>query len=54
MRLEIERGEQTISGLVAVEGAEPSDFYGWLELIGQLERALATVADPDAPLDGSR
>jgi len=37
--LEIERGQRTISGWVAIDGAPASGFYGWLELIDQLERA---------------
>lgn len=37
--VEIRHTGQTISGQVAVEGASPSDFFGWLELIDRLERA---------------
>lgn len=37
--VEIRRTGQTISGQVAVDGASPSDFFGWLELIDRLERA---------------
>jgi len=37
--LEIERGRHTIRGRVAIDGAPASGFYGWLELIDELERA---------------
>ena len=39
VQLEIEQGAETISGEVAVEEGAPTEFYGWLELIGHLERA---------------
>ncbi|HTU84858.1 MAG TPA: hypothetical protein VMF57_04745 [Solirubrobacteraceae bacterium] len=37
--VEIRHTGKTISGQVAVEGASPSDFFGWLELIDRLEHA---------------
>jgi hypothetical protein len=37
--LDIERTDGTVSGQVAVEGAHPASFYGWLELIHRLECA---------------
>jgi hypothetical protein len=37
--IEIERGEQTISGQVATDDAPAREFFGWLELIDLLERA---------------
>jgi hypothetical protein len=40
--LEIRRTRRTISGSLAVDGAPANGFYGWLELIDELERA----ADP--------
>ena len=43
--LEIEREEGTISGRLAVEGASASAFFGWLELISQLERAIDRYAN---------
>jgi hypothetical protein len=39
LRLEIERGDETISGQVSVEDGAPTEFYGWLQLIGHIERA---------------
>ena len=43
--LEIECEQATVSGRLAVEGAHESEFFGWLELIDQLQRAI----DRDAP-----
>jgi hypothetical protein len=40
LRLEIEQEEGTISGRVTVEGADANAFFGWLELISQIERAI--------------
>ncbi len=37
--LEIDGQQDTISGRVTVEGAPASGFFGWLELMDQLERA---------------
>jgi hypothetical protein len=37
--LELEHDERTISGHIAVNDVPGRDFYGWLELIDQLERA---------------
>lgn len=37
--VELERTGSTISGHVAVAGAPPTEFFGWLELIDRLERA---------------
>jgi len=39
--VEIDNGAETISGLIAVEGAPAGTFYGWLELIDRLERAAS-------------
>jgi hypothetical protein len=39
--VELERTGSTISGHVAVAGAPPRGFFGWLELIDRLERAAA-------------
>jgi hypothetical protein len=53
--LEIEHEEGTISGRVAVAGVQASAFYGWLELIDQLERAVdgsATRSQTFAPPAG--
>jgi hypothetical protein len=36
--LEIRRTQATISGQLAVDGAPASGFYGWLELIDELDR----------------
>ncbi len=38
--VEIERTAATVSGQTAVEHAAAVEFYGWLELIDQLEGAL--------------
>jgi hypothetical protein len=38
--VDLERCNQTISGEIAVGGAEPTAFFGWLELIDRLERAI--------------
>ena len=37
--LEIDDDNRTISGHLVLEGAPMVAFYGWLELIDQLERA---------------
>lgn len=39
MVLEIRRTQATVSGRLAVDGAPASGFYGWLELIDELDRA---------------
>ncbi len=39
--LEIQRTTRTIHGQIAVDGAAPSGFFGWLELIDELERAAS-------------
>ncbi|HYB29983.1 MAG TPA: hypothetical protein VEF89_25470 [Solirubrobacteraceae bacterium] len=31
--------DNTVSGEIAADGAPPSGFYGWLELLDRLERA---------------
>jgi hypothetical protein len=40
VQLEVRHTADTVSGRLAVEGAAASDFYGWLELINVLERAV--------------
>ena len=52
--LEIRRTRPTVSGQLAVDGAPASGFYGWLELIDELERAAhlpsrdaSCCSDPD-------
>jgi hypothetical protein len=54
--LEIQRTRRTISGQVAVDGAQASGFYGWLELIDELERAsdLTTRGEGNDPLRDER
>ena len=42
VQLEIERGDETISGQVSVEDESPTEFYGWLQLISHIERAAGT------------
>jgi hypothetical protein len=42
--LELERNEQTISGRIGVDNVPTDDFYGWLELIGRLQRATGSCA----------
>ena len=44
MRLEIEHGEETISGRIAIEENPATDFYGWLELISAIECAVESGA----------
>jgi hypothetical protein len=39
--VELRRAEETVAGTVSVAGAEATGFYGWLELIGLLERAAS-------------
>jgi hypothetical protein len=39
--VEMEPTGGTIHGRVSVDGAPPSGFFGWLELIDRLERAAA-------------
>jgi hypothetical protein len=43
--LEIERGQGTIRGRLAIDGAPASGFYGWLELVDELERASTQAAE---------
>jgi hypothetical protein len=43
--LQLEHDERTISGRIAVSDHPERDFYGWLELIRQLQRAT----DSDSP-----
>jgi hypothetical protein len=38
--IEVERNLSTVSGEITVEGSVPASFYGWLELIDQLDGAL--------------
>jgi hypothetical protein len=47
--LEIRRTRRTISRELAVDGAPARGFYGWLELIDDLERA----SGPQSPDAGS-
>ena len=44
--IEIERGERTISGQLAINDAPAKGFFGWLELIDLLERATSPSAAP--------
>jgi hypothetical protein len=46
--LELEHDERTISGRIAVSDNPERNFYGWLELIRQLQRAT----DSDSPDKG--
>jgi hypothetical protein len=43
--LSIERAGETISGQVGVAGGSATSFFGWLELIAQLEREIAGDLD---------
>jgi hypothetical protein len=49
--LELTDSEHTISGRITVDDTPRGDFYGWLELIGRLQRATgvpgAERADED-------
>jgi hypothetical protein len=50
--IEIERGERTISGQVAINDTPATGFFGWLELIDLLERAAPSPRvqqDSEAP-----
>jgi hypothetical protein len=42
VQLEIEQGDETISGEVSVDDGAPTEFYGWLQLISHIERAAGT------------
>jgi hypothetical protein len=42
--VEIKPTGGTVRGRISVDGAPPSGFFGWLELIDRLERAAATRA----------
>jgi hypothetical protein len=42
--IELERCAETISGEITVAGRGPTAFYGWLELIDRLERAVEDLA----------
>jgi hypothetical protein len=46
--LELELDQHTISGRIAVKDNPECDFYGWLELIHQLQRAT----DSESPRTG--
>ena len=48
LELEHERDQPTISGRIAVNDNPECDFYGWLELIRQLQRATDSDS-PDKP-----
>ena len=50
-QLELSPAEDTVRGRLAVEGAPASDFYGWIELINVLEKAMSS---PGAQPTGSR
>jgi hypothetical protein len=52
--VEIRHTGQTISGQVAVEGASPIDFFGWLELINRLEHAAERGASLGQPREEPR
>jgi hypothetical protein len=41
--LELERIGTTIRGQLAVGDAAEGEFFGWLELIGRLERAVHSL-----------
>jgi hypothetical protein len=43
--VELERTGSTISGQMAVAGAPATGFFGWLELIDHLERAVPRRSD---------
>ena len=48
VELDLEGITTTIGGRLAVDGGAAREFYGWLELIDQLERALAGTRQADA------
>jgi hypothetical protein len=54
--VEIERTAATVSGRTAVGPSAAVEFYGWLELIGQLEGALGqpTSGAPNLRTDSER
>jgi hypothetical protein len=47
--VEIEYTSETICGQIRIADRSPTTFFGWLELIDQLERA-ATGRPPERPL----
>jgi len=49
----LEPAAETIQGRIAVDGAPATEFFGWLELIGRIERA-AGMAHGQAPLAPAR
>lgn len=46
----LEQAAGTIRGAIAVEGAPPSEFFGWLDLIDRLERAADPPANQTRPV----
>ena len=50
--VDLERHAQTISGQITVPGACPTAFFGWLELIDRLERAVEDHGDRRPPGPG--
>jgi hypothetical protein len=48
VELDLEGITTTIGGRLALDGGAAREFYGWLELIHQLERARAGTRQADA------
>ena len=49
--LDLERSAQTITGQITIVGAGTTSFFGWLELIDQLDHAIDDQGDRS---DGER
>lgn len=45
--LSIERSGDTICGRVAIDGGPARSFFGWLELIGRLQRETPTAGETE-------
>lgn len=44
--IDLERCAETICGEITVAGRDTTEFFGWLELIDRLERAVENLASP--------
>jgi len=44
--VDIEQTDETVKGLITVAGAATSEFFGWLELIDRLDRAVERHCGP--------
>jgi hypothetical protein len=49
VEIELHRTAGTISGRVAIQHGAPANFYGWLELIDNIEQATTGAEIREAP-----